>query len=114
MAAIIIIILGILLATFLTFRIGDIFSPWFITAGVWLAIVVMFQISTTDLYPLQSRFYTCVLIWVPMMSLTGILTYYAFPGVDNSTAAIREEMDYSKFFFLAFYKIGRASCRERV
>lgn len=103
MAAIIIIILGILLATFLTFRIGDIFSPWFITAGVWLAIVVMFQISTTDLYPLQSRFYTCVLIWVPMMSLTGILTYYAFPGVDCSTAAIREEMDYSKFFFLAFY-----------
>ncbi|GAB6982167.1 O-antigen polymerase [Prevotella dentasini] len=103
MAAIIIIILGILLATFLTFRIGDIFSPWFITAGVWLAIVVMFQISTTDLYPLQSRFYTCVLIWVPMMSLTGILTYYAFPGVDCSTAAIREEMNYSKFFFLAFY-----------
>ena len=38
MAIYLIIILGIFIVTFLSFRIGDIFSPWFITTGIWLAV----------------------------------------------------------------------------
>ena len=56
MAIYLIIILGIFIVTFLSFRIGDIFSPWFITTGIWLAIIITFQITHTELYPLQSRF----------------------------------------------------------
>ena len=103
MAIYLIIILGIFIVTFLSFRIGDIFSPWFITTGIWLTIIITFQITHTELYPLQTRFYNCVLIWVPCMSITGIMTYYAFPAVNNSQQAVQEEFNYSQFFFLFFY-----------
>ena len=103
MAIYLIIILGIFIVTFLSFRIGDIFSPWFITTGIWLTIIITFQITHTELYPLQSRFYNCVLIWAPCMCITGIMTYYAFPAVNNSQQAVQEDFNYSQFFFLFFY-----------
>ena len=49
-----------LIALFVVFKIGDAFSPWMLTTGVWAVILVMFLISGHLLYPLGSRFYTCV------------------------------------------------------
>ena len=66
--------------SFLLLKIGDLFSPWMITTLVWLAILILFQFSGNLLYPLQSRFYTCVIIWVLLMSATTFITYYALPS----------------------------------
>ncbi len=80
----IIIFLVALLITFKWLKIGDTFSPWMITGAVWLGIMVLFQLSGDLLYPLQDRFYTCLLIWIPVMSATGIITYYAFSPANET------------------------------
>ena len=51
-----IIFLGLLLLAFGVLKIGDIFSPWFITTGIWFFIVVFFQISSGLLYPYKTAF----------------------------------------------------------
>lgn len=79
-----IIILAAFLILFYFFRIGDAFSPWFITTGIWLVMILLLNIGETGLYQLQSRFYICTFLWVPILSATAILTYY-------STPAYREE-----------------------
>lgn len=76
-------ILAVLTIGFSIFKIGDAFSPWSITSAVWLGIFVMFSLFGYNLYPLQDRLYTCVMIWVPILVLTSIATYYALP-TDNS------------------------------
>lgn len=72
-----IIILTAFLVLFYFFRIGDAFSPWFITTAIWLVMILLLNAGDTGLYPLQSRFYICTFLWVPILSATGILTYYA-------------------------------------
>lgn len=47
-----IIIFVILLVVFRALKVGDYFSPWTLTIGVWLAILVMFQFESGILYPL--------------------------------------------------------------
>ena len=42
-----------MLTAFFVFKIGDIFSPWFITTGVWLAILLMFTQYGDMLYHLE-------------------------------------------------------------
>jgi len=78
---------------------------------VWLAIVVLFQLSGDLLYPLQDRFYTCVIIWVSLMSVTGIITYYAFPvkselRLPQGTTLIQQDLNINNFFFTVFFVIS--------
>lgn len=106
MVELIIIFLGLLLLAFGVLKIGDIFSPWFITTGIWFFIVVFFQISSGLLYPLQDRFYICLLLWVPIMCFTGIMTYYALPSVKSEIEPIRNELEIHKTIFLIFFIIS--------
>ena len=85
MNIILIIILCLFILSFLAFRIGDIFSPWMLTCCVWLGILVLLILFSDMLYPLGTRFYTCVAIWVPILTTTGILTYYALPSNESDT-----------------------------
>ena len=39
-----IIVMGLLVAGFLAFKVGDIFAPWTITLLVWLAMLLLFQV----------------------------------------------------------------------
>ena len=108
MAWIIIILFSILAISYLCLKIGDLFSPWLITTMVWLAIVVLFQLSGDLLYPLQDRFYTCVIIGVSLMSVTGIITYYAFPvkselRLPQGTTLIQQDLNINNFFFTVFF-----------
>ena len=75
----IIFLLAVFVACFAIFKIGDAFSPWMITSAVWLGIFVMFSLFGYNLYPLENRLYTCVMIWVPILVLTSVATYYALP-----------------------------------
>lgn len=75
----IIFLLAVLVACFAIFKIGDAFSPWMLTSAVWLGIFIMFSLFGYNLYPLENRLYTCVMIWVPILVLTSVATYYALP-----------------------------------
>lgn len=80
-----------MIGCFVYFKVGDYFAPWFITTGVWLAILVMFQFQRGLLYPLSDQFYNCVLIWVPIFCLSSLITYYVLPKVkDEANTCIRK------------------------
>lgn len=94
--------LVVLIALFVVFRVGDAFSPWMLTAGVWLAILLMFTVSGHLLYPLGTRFFTCVALWVPILCATAITTYYALPSQQPATAPADMATNglFLRFFFL--------------
>lgn len=102
MSWILIVSLLALVVLFLVFRAGDATSPWMVTAAVWLAILVMFQLSGHLLYPLGTRFYTCVALWVPILCATSMLTYYALPAREPTQpeAAMPVNDLFVRFFFL--------------
>ena len=100
----ILIALGILAVTFMIFKIGDVFSPWFITVIIWFGILLMFQFDTL-LYPLGDRFYTSIMLWVPIFCTASMLTYYALPsGVSDREQKKMESIDInSTIFNVLFY-----------
>ena len=74
-----IIVMGLLVAGFLAFKVGDVFAPWTITLLVWLAMLLLFQVQGDLLYPLGDQFLTCLLLWVPILVCTSLATYYLLP-----------------------------------
>lgn len=79
MAILLIIFFSALIFLYRYLRLGNIFSPWFITTALWLFLVIAFNTTSTGLYPLRNRFYLCTMIWVPILSVSSILTYYSMP-----------------------------------
>ena len=84
MDIIIIIILGCALISFKFFKVGDYFSPWFITCVVWFTILLLFLFEGKLLYPLETQFYTCLALWVPIFTTSGLITYYTLPTSGNA------------------------------
>jgi oligosaccharide repeat unit polymerase len=83
MAISLIIAFIILMVVFKVFHLGDTFSPWMITTAVWTGYILTYLFFSDLLVPLETRFYTCALIWVPTMSLSSILTYQCWPTNDS-------------------------------
>ena len=79
MDIILIIIMSLLLAAFLFFKLGDIFSPWTITTVIWLAIEVMFLFQGDLLDPLGNQFHSCLALWLPIFCASALVTYYVLP-----------------------------------
>ena len=96
----IIFLLAMLLACFAIFKIGDAFSPWMLTSAVWLGIFVLFSLFGYNLYPLENRLYTCVMIWVPILVLTSIVTYYALPVPEEADVNSKIEVSNKSYTFL--------------
>lgn len=106
MAEIIIIaILLILLTSFLVFKVGDMMSPWTVTVGVWLAILLLFEGYGDNLEPLSEQFFWCVCIWVPIICATAIITYYGLPASADENAIV-QPMYLNRGFFMLFYVIS--------
>lgn len=94
--------LGILLVTFFIMKIGDVFSPWFLTTIIWFAILFLFLFDNI-LDPLGPQFYTSVLIWVPIFCASSMLTYYALPATGKQDKRA-ESIDFnSTVFHVLFY-----------
>jgi oligosaccharide repeat unit polymerase len=106
MEILIIIILSLMIGCFVYFKVGDYFAPWFITTGVWLAILVMFQFQRGLLYPLSDQFYNCVLIWVPIFCLSSLITYYVLPKVKDETHTSVMRTEINKWLFNAIFIIA--------
>ena len=101
-----IIVLAIMLASYFVFKIGDVFSPWFITTGVWLVILLLFTQYGSLLYPLEDKFFYCVWIWVPILSVSSILTYYSLPDRSGTMSRAGEGIPLNKLFFMMFFLIS--------
>lgn len=80
----IIILLALTMAVFRFFKVGNYFSPWFITPLVWFGILFMFQFQNGLLYPLGTQFYTCLLIWVPLFCSASLLTFKLLPAINDA------------------------------
>ena len=93
MDIILIIIMSLLLAAFLFFKLGDIFSPWTITTVIWLAIEVMFLFQGDLLYPLGNQFHSC------------LVTYYVLPR-GNTGQTLSDIPDINQALFNLFYVIS--------
>ncbi len=101
-----ILLLGIMLAAFLFFKIGDTFAPWTITTAVWLAIVVLFQFQGDLLFPLGDQFYTCLGLWVPLFCISSLITYYVLPKSNANAHTIAMPPEISTLLFNLFYGIS--------
>ena len=101
-----ILIMSIMLAAFLFFKIGDTFSPWTITTAVWLAIVVMFQFQGDLLYPLGDQFYTCLALWVPLFCASALITYHVLPKSNADAGTIAQSPPISTVVFNTLYVIS--------
>ena len=98
-----IIVLAIMLVSYFVFKIGDVFSPWFITTGVWFVILLLFTQYGSLLYPLEDKFFYCVWIWVPILSVSSILTYYSLPDRSGAISRAGEGIPLNKLFFMMFF-----------
>ncbi len=104
MAITLIVLLGLLLLCFVVFKIGNTFSPWTMTVGIWLAILILIQLTEDLLDPLHDRFYTCVLIWVPIMCVSCLLTYYALPSKKYDIAS--SDLEINKIVYNTLFTIS--------
>lgn len=100
------IIMTVMLAGFIWFKIGDVFAPWTITVLIWLAILVMFQFQGNLLFPLGPKFLTCLTLWVPIFCLSSIATYAVMPGVDNPQKVSQEKPAFNSMLFNFLYYVS--------
>lgn len=105
MDIILIIIMSLLLAAFLFFKLGDIFSPWTITTVIWLAIEVMFLFQGDLLYPLGNQFHSCLALWLPIFCASAMVTYYVLPR-GNTGQTLSDIPDINQGLFNLFYVIS--------
>ncbi len=106
MEIVILIILAIMLIAFRIYRMGDYFSPWFLTVGIWFAIIFAMQFQGNLLYPLSDQFLICVSLWVPVLCVSSLLTYYLLPAVKDADTAVLSDMPLSDKLFTLIYIIS--------
>lgn len=104
MTAIVIIFLLVLVLMFFAFKMADVFSPWMLTAGVWLAINLLSLNDIGYLDPLSQQFHYCVMLWVPILVLFSTATYYAFPSRQHSFK--EEDTELNRGVFMFFFIIA--------
>ncbi len=54
---------------------GGIFAPWNLSILVWLGIMILYLFYGDELYPLTSRFYISIALWLPLLVITSFVTY---------------------------------------
>lgn len=104
MIAIVITFLAILVLMFFAFKMGDVFSPWMLTAAVWLAINLLSLNDIGYLDPLSLQFHYCVMLWVPILVTFSAATYYAFPA--KQYIFKDDDTDLNKGVFMFFFIIA--------
>lgn len=89
---------------FFACKMGDLFSPWMLTTGVWLAIVFMSMYSGEWLEPVGNQFFMCLILWVPILVAFSTATYYALPARYHSFK--NDDTDLNRGVFMFFFIIA--------
>ena len=72
-------------------RLSNLFSPWALTIGIWALILGLYYLLDTDLYPITSQFYYCLIIWIPIFCISAFVTYIITPV--NKITLVRKDSD---------------------
>lgn len=106
MELMLLVILSLVICVFIFWKVGDYFSPWFLTTAIWFGILLMFQFQNDILYPLSNQFYICLSIWVPCFCLSSLLTVYSLPKVAHPEKECIAERPYSETVFNALFVLS--------
>ncbi len=106
MEIVILIILALALIGFRVYKLGDYFSPWFISVGIWFVIILAIQFTGDLLYPLKDQFLISVSLWIPIICFSSMVTYYLLPSVKDENMAVASEMPLGMRFFTVIYVIS--------
>ena len=102
----IIVILGLLLIAVRVAKLGDIFSPWTITIGVWLILFILFLVNGDILYPLGEKFYGAIALWIPIFCVSSVLTYLSFPPSKGRLSHTTEDVTFNRIIFKVLFWIS--------
>ncbi len=95
-----------MLIAFRVYKIGDYFSPWFVTVAIWFVMIFAMQFQGDLLYPLSEQFCVCVSLWVPVLCISSILTFYLLPAVKDEEVAVLGNIPLSEKLFNAIYVLS--------
>lgn len=82
---------------------GNKFSPWAITIFIWFAVISLYYLLETKLYPITNQFYYCLAIWVPIFCLCSLFTYQMSADVKTENPRsypFHVNMPLFRFFFI--------------
>ena len=72
-------------------QLSNLFSPWALTIGIWALILGLYYLLDTDLYPITSQFYYCLIIWIPVFCISAFVTYIITPV--NKITLVKKDSD---------------------
>lgn len=72
---------------------GDVFSPWVLTVGIWGVNLSLYFLQSDTLYPIQQKFWNCLIVWIPLFLITSIIS----ATISNSATATFEESNKNIF-----------------
>ena len=78
---------------------GDGFAPWFVTIGIWAAILAGLYLVADELYPLSEQFYICLSIWLTVFCSSSFMTFNFLPRL---SPGVRTRLVTVPFNSLAF------------
>ena len=81
------------------------FSPWNITIIIWGLILGLYYILNTKLYPITEQFYFCFILWLPILCICALVTYYLSSGPYNDSIP-SESFNFNKAIFNFFFIIS--------
>lgn len=87
----------------MTIEWGGLFSPWSITMLIWGAILGLYYLLDTDLYPITSQFYICFVLWLPIFVVCSFVTYNL---LSPSSSNQENTFDFKKSIFTFFFVIS--------
>ena len=87
---------------------GNFFSPWFITIGIWAAILIGLYLESDELYPLSDQFYICLAIWLPVFCASSFATFNLLPRLAQSVRTYMVTVPFNSLVFHFFFVISLA------
>ena len=72
-------------------QLSNLFSPWALTIGIWALILGLYYLLDTDLYPITSQFYYCLIIWIPIFCISAFVTFIITPV--NKISLLKKDSD---------------------
>jgi len=108
MDILIIIVLAVMVVAFRLLKLGSWFSPWTLTAAIWLGIMILIQLQGDMLYPLTDQFRISLALWVPILCGSALITYHGM-GVreaNDTSHATQSGASFSPLLYNLLYVIS--------
>lgn len=82
---------------------GNIFSPWFLTIGVWGGIMLLLTLFYNQMDPLSNCFFIDITLWITILCITSFCTFHLMSAKQENAFG---EIDINIYFFHCLYALG--------